>query len=425
MPENLTLSVQTLVTYAGQRCEDAYIYHGVSYFIDDLQRIPRGAWGKLRWSDQWHQGWQAACANRRDEARTCRDKLNEIGGHLLQVAADYTHTDQTAAISFNLINQDTRPYLDYVSHGMAAPVAHPGRLPPDPVYSLPTPSDSKATPLGYLADNDKLNKLRNEKLPYSQWYMADGNSGEMLANGENDELNDFVQKYHQRLHDIDGVLDSNAPGTRRPYADIILPAWLSAPSIVDNHADLFYSVRNTYAERRTSWDSDDASLTADWTGAGAAAYNEHDNITKNYLDAVKQQADWLAGEGHNAATLLRQLRTAYAGIGYRYISRMLDQLAEYESVRNSSIARVTDCTSPGGAAKALIATINDLNSELVDQERRSLDAAQDILKAEAMVNQNAPNFDSRNHAALPFPQEPTRPASVWTDSHTWQPKSGQ
>jgi hypothetical protein len=425
MPDNLTVSIQTLVAYAGQRFEDAYIYHGMSYFIDDLQRVPRGAWGQLRWSDQWHRGWQITCANRGDEARTCRDRLNEIGGRLLQIAADYSHTDQTAAISLNLVNEDTRPYLDYVSHGVAAPVAHPGALPPDPVSGLPVPPHGKPTPLDYPAGNDKLHELRNEKLPYSQWYMAEGSAGETLLNGENDELNDFVQKYHQQLRDIDGVLHSNAPGTRRPFADIILPAWLSAPSLVDNHADLFYSVRNTYDERRAAWDADDAALALDWTGPGATAYNDYDKLVRSYLEELKGRANSLAGEGHQAAALLRQLRTAYAGIGYHYISRVLDQLAEYRSVATSTIARVTDCTSPGGAAKALLATINDLNSELEDRERRSLEAAQDVLQAEAIVNQNAPNLDSRNLAAVPFPPRPTRLTSGWPDSHQWQPKSGQ
>jgi hypothetical protein len=59
---------------------------------------------------------------------------------------------------------------------------------------------------------------------------------------------------------------------------------------------------------------------------------------------------------------------------------MLAQLAEYQSVATSVFARVTDCTSPGGAAKALIQTINDLNTELLDKERRGLDAALDVLQ---------------------------------------------
>jgi hypothetical protein len=424
VPDPFKLATDALKIYAGQRIQDAYIYHGMYYFINDVRQIPRGAWGQMRWSDRWDHDWQAACGYRMDEARTSRDQMSIIGGHLLQILANYTRTDQAAALNINLVNRDTRPYLDDVTHGRHVPTAHPGGLAPDPQFATPTgPFGGEffaASSVAFPAANDKLNQLRTERLPGSQWWIGPDGGGETFSNGEDDDLTDFVTRYHSQMREIDGVIAQNDPGAPLPFQDIIRPAWLSAPTIVANHADLIYSVRNTYNERCTDWKSDDKAMALYWTGVGAKTYFNHSGVTQDYLTQASGQANWLASEGGKAARLLRQLRTTYASIGYRYIRRMLDELAEYESVATSVISRLTDCTSPAGAAKALIGTIGDLNSELLAQERRTNDAAQDVLQVESIVDTGAPDFNSRGHDAVPFPAAGADPIGVWSDSSRWR-----
>jgi hypothetical protein len=422
MAAGVAVATDALARYASERFEDSYLYHALGYFMWDVERIPDQAWGRLMWSDQWRRGWKTACEYRRDEARNCRDELSTIAGNLLQVVADYTHTDARVAVAFNLKNQDTRPYLAYFLQGVPAATAHPGGSAPLPVP--PSSPGGGPPPVVYPGDNGKLNQLRNEQLPsYSSWLGADDDghttSGETFAHSDEDELDRFVQRYGARMRGIDAVVQENDPGAVRPFEQMILPAWLSAPSIVHNHADLAYSLRNSYDERLTSWKTDDATLQAHWDGEAATAYFRHAQTVQAYVERVRAQADWLAGEGHKAGTLLSDLRNAYAGIGYQYIDRMIQQMDEYTSVATSTVARVTECTSPGGAAKALIATVNDFNTALMDQERHSLQAAQDLLRPESMVNSGAPNFDSRNHAAVPYPPEPLNQPSAWDHGAQW------
>src|SRR5215468_7210284 len=117
MPDTLHLATDALHRYAGQRIEDGYIYQALYYYLNEVGRVQRRAWGELPWSEQWWRGWLTATGYRMDEARTCRDKLAEIGGTLLQILADFTHTDQTSAVAINLANEDTLPYLRYVTSG--------------------------------------------------------------------------------------------------------------------------------------------------------------------------------------------------------------------------------------------------------------------------------------------------------------------
>lgn len=438
----INVAADRLVRYAQARFEDSYAYHAIANYILDIAAVPRWAWSRLPWSDQWARGWQTSFEHRATDARTIRDQMGTTGGKLVQVAADYTGTDVQVAVDIELKNQDLGPYLAFYTRGVPQVTAAAGGYEPYPDFPQRPPPPAGGydagsllpggqrpdLPVPYPPGNDRLQQLRQETRPRgAQPWLGPGQrpdtvvSGYTFGGAENDELERFVQRYGGHLMGIEATVRGLDPGVVGPWSELVEPAWLTCPSIIDNRAELLCSVASTYDDLATDFHDETRSLRDYWDSPGAAlAYRRHAEVIDRYLQDIKARTDALADEATKAAELVMQLRTIYAGIGFQHIRQMIDRHEEYLAVTTSALGRVAECTSPVGAAKAFVATVQDYNAALTNEQRRSVEAAEALLMVESIVVAGRPDF-GRIHDPVPFPQNDVSPYSAWDKGSQWRP----
>lgn len=430
-PHTLKVAVPHLIDYARERYEDSYAFHAVMYYVADVGAVPDFAWGHLPWSAQWRKDWAIGLESRVTEAKTIRDEVATTAGKLLQVAADYSDTDVQSALTLDLTNQDTLPYFHKVLGDGATPVARPGGSYPTPVFPVPPAGTSLREFFDYPAGNERLDRMRNEKLPELNPAVIT-NPGEPLSATsrahlepvEDDELSRFVDEHQQVLFGIDQALQRLEPGATLPFADVILPAWKCCPSIVRNRADLLSSAGNTYRDLHSGMTDDRAWLARSWASPGAAAaFFLHEKSIRQYLESIKAEVDWLAAEGGRAADLLQSLRTRYADIGYEHMKDGLQEKYEKYVATGTAMGRLVECSTPGGAAAALVSAAATFAAAMVAEEIRKLEAAQRMLAVEDIVRAGQLNAGSRAHDARPF-IESELGAGSWEDGNQWAPEQG-
>jgi uncharacterized protein YukE len=443
-PDYMEVAADRLISYAERRFEDSYAYHALAGFVLDIGAVPRWAWSTLPWSDDWRKGWEEACENRLTEAKTIRDEVATTGGKLAQVAADYTETDLDIAVDINLTNDDVVPYLDYYTRNVPDAATRPGGGGPHPDFPdhLPPPPEVPSDPgvglwgprygpgaVPVPRGNDRLQGLREEAQPRGgpqYWIGRDLRTGEPTSGAtfhgyEQDELEQFVQEHGSTLVGIESSVSGLDPGGPRPWSGLVKPAWLTCPSIIQNRAELMGSAANTYRELSDSMSNETQSLHDYWSGSAAPqAYFRHAEAIQEYLADIEGKATNLAGEGERAANALTLLRNAYAAIGYQHIRQMIDRMEEHIAVTTSAIGRITECSTPTGAANALVETVLAFNTALAEEQRRRLDAAAAVLPAEAIAVANAPDFGSEFDPE-PFPPNELNPYSAWDDGSDWRP----
>jgi hypothetical protein len=265
-PRTLRVESRQLVAYGCERYEDSVVYHAVTRYLADIGAIPVGAWGTLPVSDQLRRAWGTALENRLDEAITARDEFQRVSDALLQVVTDYEGTDLAIATSFDLQNRDLGPYLP-AADGYVTQVRT--RRGGNGILMAPGDSDERYVPEPAVvipADNDRLRATRQETLPSTRvvdqptavepvtigglveeilvgkredhpfwgekglWGESTTSGGRTVhyEHGEDDRLNEFVQRYHGELLQLEALLTAFDNGQRLPLSDLIIHAWRSA-----------------------------------------------------------------------------------------------------------------------------------------------------------------------------------------------------
>jgi hypothetical protein len=421
----MTLRVRTdeLVEHAGELYGDACAFHGLHYYLQRVGEIPYEAWGRMSWSDKWRSAWEQAVANRVTESDTIRDQACEACGRVLEAAADYADADVCAAALIGSTNPDTTPYVNAYAQRSPVLTAHPGGAPPAPVLPEPIPLAA----LQYPQDSQRWQSLRGERLPDLMYGLTSDIYSKTLSTVsfstvENDGLDEFVKEHYATLNGADAVVDEYALGSKRPFADVILPARKATPSIIGNRAQMIGSAGNTYQQIRATFVNAVNRLTLGWQGDGAEAYLAYAKSFGTYLDQIGGQVTWLGSEGTKVAKLIRDLRNQYAQLGAKHIKRIADLYQKYIDTVTSTFGRITECTSPASAGKALLGAVQSMTQEMTAQEDAAMDQAIDLLNIESRAIGGSPDLDLTDptHDAVPFPTnllDDGRWYTGWTYKH--------
>jgi uncharacterized protein YukE len=391
-----------LVQHASELVESAYAMHGMWYYLHRVGSVPAWAWGEMPWSQRWRQDWDRAADNRITEAATMRDQMGEAGGRLLAVAANYEHADVTAAVTMDAANPDTAPYLHAYVDGSAPVTARAGGPAPAPAYP------PHAMPLQIPPDDRRWQGLIGEQQPHIGYGLRSDVDGDTQTSvewtmTEHDGLDAFVHDWFATLNRADQVVEEFAPGTRRPFQDIILPAWQSAPSVIENRAQLVGSASHTYEHVGRDVGQTLAQVAKAWQGPAADAYTEYAATSQDYLERITGQVSWLGSEGIKTANLLRELRNQYAQIAARHVERIQQLTDQYFDLITSSVGRLFSCTSPKEAAQQLLEEVQAMNAELSAEENAKLGQAKDLLDVEATAIAGRPELGDFHHDTETFP----------------------
>jgi uncharacterized protein YukE len=405
----VTLRVDTgqLVAHAGELYGDAYTFYGMHYYLGRVGEIPAPAWGDMPWSARWRGAWEQALGNRIKEADTIRDQAGEASGRILEAAANYAGTDVSATAAIDSTDPDTAPYVTAFLDGAGPLSARPGRGAPAPVFATPF-IDPYGRDLRYPEGDPRWQALLGEHLPSVHPNLSTNVDGRTVSTivfdgAEKDGLDDFIRRNYVTLNGADEVITRFAPGSKRPYLDVMLPAWRSMPSVIDNRARMVGSVGSTYTEMQRNLSGGLNRLKGTWQGSGADAYQDYAAGLQDYLGRIAAQATWLGSEGQKTAALVRDLRNQYAQLGIKHIKRINDLYQKYVATTTNVVGRLFDCTTPAGAAKALVGAVRDMTDEMVYQQDAAMDQALDLLAIEARAIAGSPNFDDPRHDAEPFP----------------------
>ncbi|GAA2562059.1 hypothetical protein GCM10010435_37480 [Winogradskya consettensis] len=424
----LHVESQALVSYGTERYEDSVTYSAIRRYLDDIGAVPTGAWGTLPGvSDRLARDWQTSLGYRVDEALDAKNEMDRMTDGLLQVATDYEGTDLEVSTSFDVVNQDLKPYLP-VADGYAstintrrggAGVLNSGGDPH--LHGEERPS------VVIPPDNTNLTATRHETIPSTRAVTepitigsSDGNnlgfSGGRTTyyeNGGGDRLDEFVTQYRSDLLQLEAFLTELETGIRLPLNDLIIHAWRSAPDVVKNRADLLHSVANTYAETRTNFDAETDRLALYWEGTASEAFTQYAKSTSTWLTQVQAQATWLAEEGKKAASMLEGLRNAYASTGFERINTLLDAMSSYIEAVNAPFSA---CTNP---EKALIEVALSFVNVLTLAEKNAISLSIELLKIDEQERKERPDLGTRGHDAVPLPA-PAFGSTSWGDRNGWK-----
>jgi uncharacterized protein YukE len=425
--EELRAESRALVTFGVARYEDSVVFSAVRRYLVDVGQIPTGAWGTLPGiSDKLRRDWATALENRVSEAVTIRDEMTRISDGILQIAANYDATDLRVATSFDLANQDLRPFLA-AADGYANEIrVRPGGVGVLPQQRYPKLADGPPAVV-IPPDNERLSAIRQERLPHVRHgeeplrigftngvMTIAGGPTVHYENGEKDRLDQFVQEHRDTLLQLEALLIELGTGRRLPLNDLIVHAWRSSPSIIRNRADLVHSAANTYQELRTAMDGELSRLNLYWEGSAAKAFTQHVQSVSSYLSQLEIQARWLAEEGKKAASSLEGLRNAYATTGYERIGSLITALTEYHERISKPFH------SCGNLEQALIDAAAAFTDHLLSSERRYTEELTLLLQIDEQERRERPDIGTRGHDAIPFPKVETG-AEAWYDDGGWRP----
>jgi hypothetical protein len=417
----LSADVQAIVDNGKERYEDSVVCDTIRYYIMYVGNIPASAWGEMPWVARWRTEWATARDARVTEAATARDVCGDTGSALIQVAADYSHTDITAALDFDISsdNADLQPFLDATNRSGPTVSAHPGGSASSPTYFpggayKPTFSDSTdgGRRLKLLSGDGGLNTPQL-KSPGS---VTDQDRA-MAYFGDTPgrkELEKFVLEHYDTLKTAESLVDQFTSGlAKHPTTDFIDEARNAWPRVIINRADLMLVARNNYREMRDELHNDTEALKTQWWSDGAAqAYYTHANNILKYFDTIATELDWLATEGKKAGDAIDRLMLAYAQAGYNEIGNIIKYVQDVKDEMNSAL-----CPDPENAAKALLGVLNALASVMLSTWQKENDAAQNMLNVSKVAQDNQPDLGTSGHGSNPFPQEAV-------DGNSWKSGSG-
>lgn len=458
LPEHIVeVETQQLIRYARRRLEEAYAYHSIRHYIQDISAVPHWAWGTLEWSDEWRRGWENAWADRAREALEIQDAVGEAGTALLQVAADFAQTDFEIALTFLapdhtgqsaplLGDGHLAPYMDYYTGGAGEVAVSAGSNLPPPSFRGPptrwTPPD-RPPPAGvpYHTDDPALRQLAQEQRPGGVtevelpprrvpvggpgggWVEeVEQGPGYAFDGFEQDGLEEFVQQYGATLIHIEQTATGLSPDSPRPWTDVIEPAWLSCPSVIDHRADLLEAVAGAYGDLGGDLKAETESLQVYWEGRAASAYFGYSERLISFLlgppdDGLVGVAEAVFRHGKEAARLLRQLRIIYADVGYEHIQNLIERHQEYLAASTNLLGEIAFCRSPGSAASALLGAIRDFNGALATTASHQVSIARSLLQAESAATE-APIYPGYPRTIA---GDALNPPTSWQDGTKWTP----
>jgi hypothetical protein len=425
----LRVETRVLVAFGVERYEDAVVYDAARRYLIDVGAVPASAWGTLPVvSERLRRGWETALGSRVEESRIARDESDRMADGLLQAATEYEGADLVAAVDFEQVNADVRPYLPLVD-GYADAVRT--RVGGDGVLALPSHRrlpDDRPT-VAFPPDNERLQALRREVLPATRVVeepLVLSSDGEGLGisggrtthyeNGGGDLLDQFVQEYRDVLLQLEALMTELGTGHRLPLSDLIVHAWRSSPRVIENRADLIHSIAQSYRARSDELELDLEQVRLYWEGRGVVAFTQYAGSVSRYVDALAEQARWLADEGKKAASQLEGLRNAYAETGVSRIGSLIQALDEY---RASVTGMFSACTNP---EQAFITAVGDFVGFLLASESRYAAGLADLVGIAEQERGERPDLGTRAHAAVPLPRSQIEP-DAWTrrDGDWWRP----
>lgn len=426
---SMRVETRALVAFGVERYEDSVVYDAARRYLIDVGAVPAGAWGTLpAVSERLRRGWEAALGSRVEESRAARDELERMADGLLQAATEYEGADLAAAVDFEQVNADVRPYLSLVDGNVDAVRTRVGGA---GVLVSPAPRrfpDDRPT-VAFPPDNQRLQALRHEVMPATRVVeepLVISSDGEGLGisggrttyyeNGGGDLLDQFVQEYRDVLLQLEALMTQLGTGYRLPLSDLIVHAWRSCPKIIENRADLIHSIAQTYRDRRAELDLDTDQLRLYWEGRGVTAFTQYAGSVSRHLKALEEQASWLADEGKKAASQLEGLRNAYAETGMNRIGALIQALDEY---RTSVTSAFSACTKP---EQAFLTAVGDFVGFLLASESRYVAGLADLVGIAEQERGERPDLGTREHTAVPLPRSQIEPDSwMRRDGDWWRP----
>ena len=352
--------------------------------------------------------------------------MTRISDGILQIAANYDATDLRVATSFDLANQDLRPFLA-AADGYANEIrVRPGGVGVLPQQRYPKLADGPPAVV-IPPDNERLSAIRQERLPHVRHgeeplrigftngvMTIAGGPTVHYENGEKDRLDQFVQEHRDTLLQLEALLIELGTGRRLPLNDLIVHAWRSSPSYPQPSRSRPF--RGEHLPRVAHGHGRRAQPAESLLGGECREGLHAARPVGQQLPLPAQglQARWLAEEGKKAASSLEGLRNAYATTGYERIGSLITALTEYHERISKPFH------SCGNLEQALIDAAAAFTDHLLSSERRYTEELTLLLQIDEQERRERPDIGTRGHDAIPFPKVETG-AEAWYDDGGWRP----
>jgi uncharacterized protein YukE len=415
----LDVAADALVRHGNGRYSDALICNAIGNYVGRMGAIPDNVWGNFPWVPAWRQQWHDAIADRVKEAGYAYERLDDVGQTLIQVAADYSHSDVRVAANFAVI--DTSPVMAYVSaleHPQSA-TAHPGgKLTLDGGFPggnvvVRAPDN---TPEGHALNQATQDGILNatEMWPAGT-DLSQTPSGklrtEMMTEGRR-KLWEFLNDWSGQLVQAEKIVSMWGVSPQRSCMDTIDEAKDAWPGSIANHANLLKAGSNAYRDLKENMAAQVKDLQQYWTSPGASgAYCIYADSLGGYYETIAGNLQWLGEEGEKAAHTIDSLQLAYANLGYEHMGIISEQLKAYFDAANS-LSHSVD--KPLEALSGALSALADSLFASWDAARK---AAQSDLSISQTVIDDAPHFNDVNHDVA---QPPQSPSTSWRTS-AWKP----
>jgi uncharacterized protein YukE len=414
----LDVATDALVGQADGRYSDALICDAIGNYVNRAGAIPDNVWGNFPWVPAWRQQWHDAIADRVKEAGYAYDRLDDVAQTLIQVAADYSHSDVRVEASFAVI--DTSPLMAYVKaleHPQSA-TAHPGgRLTlgggsAGSKVPVPVPDD---TPEGHALNQAAHDGILNatEMWPAGT-DLSQTPSGrlraEMMTEGRR-KLWEFLNNWSGQLTQAEKIVSMWGAAPPHSCTDTLDEAKDAWPGAIANHANLLKAGANAYRDLNENMAGQVKDLQQYWTSPGASgAYCIYAGSLGDYYESIAGNLQWLGEEGERAAHTIDSLQLAYANLGYEHMGIIAAQLKAYFDAA-SSLSKSVD-----KPIDALAGALAALANSLFASWEAAREAAQSDLGISQTVIDDAPHFNDLNHGIA---QPPQSPGGDWRSG--WKP----
>ncbi|MGH3731601.1 MAG: WXG100 family type VII secretion target [Micromonosporaceae bacterium] len=290
--------------------------------METAEYMPGQFWGDLPWSDEWRKGWRTGAGWRCDDARHARGALLDVSDALFQVLADYTGTDQRAAVKLKLAGEaeGLTPYLsDEARDGSWGT----GSYRPGGDHHFGGHRDP---------DRDPLGRTR----PGNPDLVDDGPYGGPTddyslppADGLDDALWKQMSKHGDFLHMLEKEARAEGIDVGKFYTNYLLPGLHTRPVKIEQYADEVLVAHAAYKDIVDVLDENNRDLPQDWTGDGGDAFGDYMYAMQKYLEDCATEAETLGKTAKEAADVIRKLRDGYAGAIKEYAPTLREKYAEY------------------------------------------------------------------------------------------------
>lgn len=415
----LDVAAQALVRHGNGRYSDALICDAIGNYVHRLGAVPDDVWGDFPWVPAWRQQWHDAIADRVKEAGYAYERLDEVAQTLIQVAADYSHSDVRVAANFSVVG--TSPLWAYVSkleHPQSVTAAPGGRLTlagGSPGSTEPV-TVADGTPqehaLDQAAHDGSLNATEMWPAGTDLSRTPSGIArAELMTEGRR-KLWEFLDDWSGQLRQAETIVGTWGVAPPVSCLDTIDQAKDAWPGAIANRANLLKAGANVYRDLKDNLAAQVKDLQQYWTSPGAAgAYCIYADSLGGYYEKIAGNLQWLGQEGEKAAHTIDTLQLAYANLGYDHMGIIAEQLKAYFDAANS-LSHSVD--SP---VEALSAALSAFANSLFASLEAARKAAQSDLGISQTVIDDAPHFNDLDHGLA---QPPQSPSDAWRTG-PWRP----